>query len=539
MWWRALACLALIASGASDARGFAGFSEVFERSQARDMKAPVLECLSGASGVCLAVAHTTTPTAGILVARSIDGGNSFDQTPTFLSSQTNVDEPQLSCAGIRCMAVWRVLLDETGLRFGFSRSDDGGLNWSALVAPLDSDTFLGTLTIPGLACWEDAGDLSCVLTTTVENSQKRAITMRYDGVQWLGSSIQTVASVATIGGRESIFGRVGCSPDGSLCVAVFEGQAPGSSPVTSLLFAIRSVDAGASWSAPVFVQVSDRTQTRLDLGEVAAHTRPAVKCLDQLGCVVAVEVTSALVSEVEEARTADGGLSWSQLATLASGGGRDARRPGLACDEDAVRCVIAWEDDSPGRFPAFSVTVDRGTSWSAPVDMSGGLTVGAAEKNVHDKSGPTCTNGRCVVVLESTEPGTFQEGITGALVLPAAPSTESPTQTPTAAPTTGAGSGGGPDPDGNGDGDNDEEESAGIDVTIIAGAAAAPVVILGAALLWRKRNKRSNDNGPRLPPKKHAHEHETLSPGFTFSLPMFQSRAVSKDYNGANILMDV
>lgn len=498
----ALVGLALVVLNASGARGFADFGEVFPRAQGRTMEAPALACVGD---FCVVASDTTAPVAGILVTRSVDKGESWDPSPTMLSIALDAIQPRLSCAGAQCMAVWR---ESDNSVVAFATSTAPFEIWSSVATlPLTSAFVLGTLQALDLSCWDDDGELHCVLSTTASSAENPAVVIRYDGSTWLASSIQTLATVTSTG-RNSNFARVGCDPDGDLCVTAFEGQVANDRQ-NSLIFVAQSRDDGATWSTPVSVAVSDRTQVLLDQGDNVRHRRPTVACLDLLTCIIASQVHrnpgGPRNDEIEVAVVSSNSVS--QLSTVARTGSvnRDARRAVLACDEDAARCVIAWEDDNVGRLPSFSVSLDRGATWSAPADM-GGLVVGADQADAHNQMALACANGRCHVVLESLELGnTFQEGIIGTLVLPAAP-------------------------------DPDEQGSAEVNAVMLGGIAAAVVVAAGVIVLVHKRRKRRTTTSSRTSsrsrtPKKAKvlQQHETLSPGFTFSLPDSNWQAESSE----------
>lgn len=425
----ALVSVALFASSVSSVHGFSGFAELFDRAQTVTVLRPAMECTTG--DVCLIVAKLD---AGIAISRSTDGGVTWDQAPDSPRSITVSagNAPKISCAGARCMTVWR---EDNGARLDFATSDDAGATWSDVLSlPINVGNVGGTVNSIGLSCWVEGSELLCVLASTVNINDKPTIVIRFDGTTWVG--LGSVASVASIN-RESSFGRVGCSPDGALCVTAFEAAVPNSNPLNSLMGVTRSLTRGVSWSAPQAVPRSARGQARVTLGEVARHSRPSVECLDALRCIVAIDLRTdqTTESEIEVSFTTDAGATWAPFITVATNQGRNALRPRLSCDSDGVRCVVAWEENSAGGLPGFSVTANQGLTWSAPANMAGGLNVGAGQTEVHNKPAPSCFDGKCAVVLESNEPG-FTEATVGTLDLPVADViTASPTESPTAAPT--------------------------------------------------------------------------------------------------------
>jgi hypothetical protein len=185
---------------------------------------------------------------------------------------------------------------------------------------------------------------------------------------------------------------------------VWTGRAVNES--TSEVYISRSSDEGASWSPPAHLLTQAAADARSDATPVVLEVEPGVWLLVHLA---AGSVSGPLGSDTDLllARSTDSGQSWSYGGVVNSNAATDAapeNNPQIATD-GAEHVVCVWESrsinpSSPYNQVAFARSADRGLTWSEVAFLDSRSVAGGAVNNTPQIA---CHDGRWIAVWASTE----------------------------------------------------------------------------------------------------------------------------------------
>ena len=292
------------------------------------------------------------------LARSDDGGGTWSPAvrlpdgPPSRADQTN-PSIQVGRNGA-AYALWMDHRDRGSIDYPlppgdvyFSRSTDGGATWlspSVRVSPSGAE---GTPAVLRIA---PNGNLHAVW----QDLQRRLVSSRSmdEGSTW--TTPISICSDPSI--ENQIEPDLAIDAQGRL-VLVWRGYAP---PDFSGYLS-RSIDGGASWSAPVAIPALGHSFT---------------VAVDGFGGIyVAWTDSVSWPSPVMVSRTPDGGATWSP-AIYVKLIGADQLLPRLAVSTDDTVHIV-WESYEPGLSDIYySRSTDRGAIWSAPSRLNRDLPLG-------------------------------------------------------------------------------------------------------------------------------------------------------------------
>jgi hypothetical protein len=283
-----------------------------------------------------------------------------------------------SATPAHCVLVWSEL-NATRLRAALSR--DAGRTWLP-AQDLNVTGLVASEWAPSAACSAQA----CVLTVAV--SRPRSI------VVFRSTSLgQSWARGTTISGSalEPDMPSISCSADGT-CACAFRTR---TSATVRQAVATRSLDHGATWTAPVKVAQSI-------WGERDVQT-PTVACISGTqSCVMTITMlntpNSGLFPWVAFSRSADAGASWEQAQELSYADFSSREQTATRCFGGV--CVAAWKvtaDQDPS--PMLAVSENGGVTWLI-------LRVPSSKNVTHAAVAIACvpSTATCVVVCEQGAP---------------------------------------------------------------------------------------------------------------------------------------
>jgi hypothetical protein len=319
----------------------------------------------------------------ILFARSTDGGLTFSaeaalntdyQTDTSPNAivDTNDTTPALAAHGSRFIAVWhRTTFGSTTIQV--ARSDDGGMTWTP------NATFFDESDVPVIATdgagtwvivWEHAPSFgNTFLPTDLYFSRSTD-----DGLTW--STPAALNAGAAGDALRDIPSRLVYS--GGVWVVVSSASTVPIAQQSDVLF-WRSVDGGASWSAP----------TSLDPGGSGAYRSSPSVAGDGAGNWMAVWQSAPSPngeSDIFSARSADGAVTWSTptaVNTDQTSDGQKDSSPDVATSGGGTYRVV-WTRLGSAANPDLNhsdvftaSSSDGGMTWSPPTPLNPGVVAAA------------------------------------------------------------------------------------------------------------------------------------------------------------------
>lgn len=305
-----------------------------------------------------------------LVARSTDGGRTFETAVVAISGQVELNDPgaegfirpklavEARPEGDRVyVASWRLTLDPGGLATSERRavtavSHDGGLTWSAPVdaqAPTDKARDVSAPAIgPG-------GEVYVSYHTQGIPANLVRVAKSVDqGATWTQSTVDTVAA-----SRDS-FSRLAVDPLSGHVYIVYQDRAFDATD-RDIVFQ-RSTDGGTTWSSPLRVNddpLGTRVEQKLPNIDIAPDGQIDVVWHDRRHQVKGV--AGAEEGDTYYAFSTDGGVSFSANRritdrTINNNVGLDGRigtynfyTPAIA-SLDSERVLFAWADSREGDF---------------------------------------------------------------------------------------------------------------------------------------------------------------------------------------------
>jgi hypothetical protein len=196
----------------------------------------------------------------VAVSRSLDGGRSWATQTWATSFTTGADKPSLVAGGANLYVFWQ----STNALLGRS-SADHGLSWSAPVTLAAGGRYAAPVVDP-----KGAVNVFYTVGTVLKLSRSTD--------QGASYSTHTVGSVTPLQPRAAAFRAAiipaaAAGPDGALYVAWADGR---NARHGNDILASRSLDSGASWSAPVAVNAdtgaADQLMPALTVGADGALT---------------------------------------------------------------------------------------------------------------------------------------------------------------------------------------------------------------------------------------------------------------------------
>lgn len=297
----------------------------------------------------------------LLVARSDDAGAHWTPSAVLNADAATDGEyasdrfPEIATDGQTWLVVWSG--EFSGIRC--ARSTDGGVTWSAPLTIHDPEihAFVHVAT-DGHGTWVVAWDANGFGGITASRSTD-------GGLTWSAPFALAPYAPQTYASRPRI------AADGTgAWVATWSSYAHlGGGQFTDRdLVMVRSTDGGASWSAPVPLNVTAATDSGMD---TAVHLIAAPNGT-WLASWVSTESFGGPATgyRVFVARSTDRGLTWSFPQPIESrtvGGISHETEPKLACDGRGT-CLIAMQGASLKVYT--SASLDDGVTWSDPLLVS-------------------------------------------------------------------------------------------------------------------------------------------------------------------------
>ena len=249
-------------------------------------------------------------------------------------------------------AVWDVL-NGSAVTVQASHSADGS-HWSA---PVDLAAFTGEASSPQIVAAPN-GTITAIWQGSANVIQARSST---DGISWSGPVVVSVASGA------AFRPQIASAADSSLTAVWYYFDGTG-----YVIQSSHSVN-GSVWSVPANLSGTgpDATNPQIAAGPTGSLTVVWVR-FDGVNRII------------QASHSANGGVTWSVLATL-SASGQDADSPQIAAAPNGTLAVV-WARSDGSNTIIQSRRSSDGSAWSAPANLS---TTGQNATSPQIAAGPT------------------------------------------------------------------------------------------------------------------------------------------------------
>jgi hypothetical protein len=167
--------------------------------------------------------------------------------------------------------------------------------------------------------------------------------------------------------------------NGSTIVAAFQVGRIYDGGACAIGFAT-STNNGASWTSGLLPGITKYASGGLnDRATDASVTYDAAHGVWLISSLTLLEAGGVHGNAVVTSRSTDGGLTWSNPVTTATGG--DLDKNWIVCDNTATspfygHCYTEWDDHGAGNLLQMSTSTDGGQTWSAPSTNNSGVIGG-------------------------------------------------------------------------------------------------------------------------------------------------------------------
>ncbi len=322
--------------------------------------------------------------------------------PVTLNSYSNTDirndeRPQIATDGAGTwISVWDSewwQADQYGddADLFFARSTNNGQTWStALILNSNAASDTGHDLRPVLAT-DGVGNWVAVWNATRFAGNDNDILMARssnNGLTWTAPALVNTNGASDTG--EDELAKIATDGAGNW-IAIWDSNSNiGGSGTDYDIFAARSTNNGATWTAPALVNSNGGTDSGTE-SRVELVTDSAGNWVATWNTNANINGTSGSDNDIAFARSTNNGATWTSVALLNTNGNSDAaddQRPGLATD-GAGAWVAVWHTNlnSGGSGSDYDIRVARstnnGATWSAPALLnSNGTTDSGADEFV-------------------------------------------------------------------------------------------------------------------------------------------------------------
>lgn len=278
--------------------------------------------------------------SAIMMAKSLDGGTSFDK-PVFISDQSKLSAfPQMASADNHVYISWIEKSENNSTNIVFAKSDDKG---NSFGAPMYVTQGTGNSGIPKISVdssqvyltWEDdsKGNYEVFLSRSVDN----------------GNSFQAPVDISTNTGQS---GTPEVVVSQNNVYAVWMDDTPGN---YDILFT-KSADGGKTFSKPVNI-----SNDKKDSGY------PQIAVWKNNVYLTWTQTMTGANYDVYFAKSSDNGDTFETPINLSNNFGSSGW-PKIASDGNVY---VSWVDSTPGKFDIFiTKSTDGGATFESPTNLS-------------------------------------------------------------------------------------------------------------------------------------------------------------------------